>query len=165
MKGDLDGGGEVIKIKPVTWKEARYRRLSEAQKPKERKERRKRRHERRTIDTRPRFDVSMVLESSNPLPYSFFSFFLSLSLFSFSLSPSPSLSFSFSPSPHFLIIPFHSTSRRSCSRNVVVVVVVVMFLLTRRTYVSAYLHTTRLQYLCIYVRIYLCAYVSTTSRK
>lgn len=35
MKGDLDGGGEVIKIKPVTWKEARYRRLSEAQKPTE----------------------------------------------------------------------------------------------------------------------------------
>lgn len=127
-----------------------------------RKERRKRRHERRTIDTRPRFDVSMVLESSNPLSYSFFSLFLSLSLF-----PPPLLSLSLSLFHlllTFLIIPFHSTSRRSCSRNVVVVVVV-MFLLTRRTYVSAYLRTTRLQYLCIYVRIYLCAYVSTTSRK
>lgn len=94
---------------------------------------------------------------------SFRSFYLFLS--SLSLFPPPLLSLSlFHLLLTFLIIPFHSTSRRSCSRNVVVVIVV-MFLLTRRTYVSAYLRTTRLQYLCIYVRIYLCAYVSTTSRK
>lgn len=102
--------------------------------------------------------VSTSAWFSNPLTLfpiaSFRSFYLFLS--SLSLFPPPLLSLSLSLFHlllTFLIIPFHSTSRRSCSRNVVVVVVV-MFLLTRRTYLRNYVLLACSTYVFTYVYTY-----------
>lgn len=109
MKERPRKNGEVIEIKPVTWKETppspRLKRTTRTRGE-------KRRHvEHRTIDTRPRFDVSTSSRALYSLPYSLLLQPLFLPVPFSPFRPPSLLLFS------YYSISFHSTSW-SCSRNV-----------------------------------------------